>query len=716
MARALSMAQAGVGELPVREVHLREYWKVVWQGRWTAAAVFLLVVGVTIAWTFLQTPIYRATAVVEIQPQARRLAPGQDVSGLGAAGYGWFAEEKYQNTQIEIVKSRAVAERAFKVLGLANDPRFRSLPDPVGAFAGLIKVEPRRETGLIEISIEGPDRNEAARWANAVADCYVERNLEKARENARSAVSQIEKELQRLRTGVEQAETKRYELLEETELYSPENQQQIIKEKLQKLNAELTETTTRRAKLGSVLAAIRDLENRGGDPMTIPELAQDEVLQKLNDDKIRVELELEKARVSLRKGNPAYQALESQLNTVLSRIRDRIANKKAQLQSEYELAQSSERKLEAEIRQAEQTAYQLGLATSKFSLVNTDAQTKKEIFDVINKTMQQVALGAELLANNVTLLDHAIPPLQPVKPKKKMNLFLGSLLGLFLGLGTVFFLDYLDNTFRSPEEIESALGLSTLAVVPRRTEEEADSHAVREAFQSLRTSLIFSSKNRERKVVLVTSSAPKEGKSNTVALLARTLAGAGDRVLVLDADLRRPTLHLHFQVGRDRGLTDYLAAPKGVEEWAPFVRATSVPRLDLITSGPIPPNPPELLGGERFARLLARAREQYDWVLVDSPPAISLADAVLLASQADMVVLVVRHAHTDRDAIARSLQQFRSVQANVVGVVLNNVDMRRAGQREYYYAGYYYYTSEEGGGRERRKRPAREKEPTGVGT
>ena len=167
-----------------REVHLRDYWKIVWQGRWTVVGVFLLLLTAVAAWTFGQKPTYRATAVVEVQPQARRLAPGQDVSGIGAAGYGWFAEEKYQNTQIEIIRSRAVAQGAFDVLGLKDDSRFK-IRDPIGAFLGGIRVEPRRETGLIEISIDGPNPDEVAQWVNAVQDTYVERNLEKDRKSTR---------------------------------------------------------------------------------------------------------------------------------------------------------------------------------------------------------------------------------------------------------------------------------------------------------------------------------------------------------------------------------------------------------------------------------------------------------------------------------------------------------------------------------------------------
>jgi succinoglycan biosynthesis transport protein ExoP len=274
-----------------------------------------------------------------------------------------------------------------------------------------------------------------------------------------------------------------------------------------------------------------------------------------------------------------------------------------------------------------------------------------------------------------------------------VNLMVGAMIGMLLGLGAVFFVEYLDNTFRTPEEMERALGLTTLASVPRHLGTDRGERAVREAYQTLRTSLIFSSKGRQRKVVLVTSTAPQEGKSSTVASLGRALAGAGERVLIVDCDLRRPTQHVHLAVERDRGLTNYLVAPAR-EGWSPFVKTVGPVNLHVLTCGPIPPNPPELLGSDRFAAMLHEVREAYDWILLDSPPCASLSDAVLLSSMADMVVVVVRHNATDRAQVVRSVSRLRNVNAALVGVILNNVDSRKS--KDDYYSGYYLDDPTEG--------------------
>ncbi|MBZ5639272.1 MAG: polysaccharide biosynthesis tyrosine autokinase [Acidobacteriia bacterium] len=700
----------------IREVHLRDYWKIVWQGRWTVLAAFALVVAVAAGWSFLRTPIYRAIAVVEVQPQARRVGPGQDVSGLGVSSYGWFAEERYQNTQIEIIKSRVVGEHAFAALGLKNDPDFKDLKDPIGAFIGRMKVDPRRETGLIEISIEGPDREEIARWANAIADAYVDRNLERARENTRSAVDAIKKLMEPLKADLSKAEQERFKVLEDTAIYSPENQKEIVKNKLSKLSEALSVVEVKLGNLRSVLSKIQEIQQNDGSPIGLPDLAQDSEIQDLNRQKVQLERDLESAKVTYRPGHPVYQEKVSQLQKVQARLRERVSLLLGKYQTEYDLAASNEVYLKDEIRKAEEASYRFGVATSKYDVVNTDAQTRKQIYDSINKTLNEVAVGADLLANNVSVLDHAIPPLSPVKPQKRLNLALGGMMGLFLGLALVFFLDYLDNTFRSPEDVERFLHLSTLAVVPKFTEDDAfASNAVKEAYQTLRTGLIFLSRNRERRVVLITSSGPREGKSSTVANLARALASAGDRVVVVDCDLRRPTQHVHLKLERDNGLSNYLAAAKGMDDWRPYVKTVGPSSLHAITCGPIPPNPPELLGSERFAALLRDLRESYDWILLDSPPAMSLADAVLLSSISDLVVLVIQHSEADRDLVSRSVAQFRKVGANLAGVILNNVDIDRAYKKDYYYAGYYYYGSD--GRKKRGKRvAAAPTAPAGTGT
>ena len=684
-----------------REAHLRDYWKIVWQGRWTLLAIFLVVVGCTTLWTFLQTPVFRATSIVEIQPQARRLMAGQDVSGMGAAGYGWFAEEKYHNTQIEIIKSRDVARRVVQLLGLETHPMFVEHPDPFSAFRAMIEVVPRRDTGLLEISISGSDPDEITRWANAVAQAFVTRNFERARENVTKSVSSIRHQLKDLNKDLALVEARRIETLEDTEIFNAKNQEDILLEKLKGYNSQLTEVSSKVQQLSSGLIQVREMQAAGADLMSLATFADDIELQALSRSRVDKEQELEVTRVELKPDHPEYKKARRGLQSIERRIRGRIDLIVAGYERELNQARVTEKNLEQRIHETELSSVRIARATSEYALIKTEAETTRQIFDVIQKTMREVQLSAELLNNNVSVLDEATPPLYPISPRKKVNVLMGAMLGLFFGLAAVFFLDYLDNTIRTPEDVEKYLGLSVLGVVPKVENLDLSHRIVREAFQSLRTSVIFSSKNRQSKVILTTSTSPREGKSSTVANLARTLAAAGDTVLVLDCDLRKPKQHVHHNLEREPGLTNYLAGATDEKDWGRYVQEAQ-PRLHLLASGPIPPSPPELLGNERFRELLNEARERYDWIMIDSPPAASLADSSLLAVIADMIVLVVRHNSTDRDHVVKTFRQLRAVEGKVAGVVLNHVDMDRTYSKDYYYSGYYYEDDDSKKGRRKR--------------
>ena len=645
----------------LREAHLRDYWKVIWQARWTVLAVFVLGVGLTGVWTFVQTPIFRATAILEVEPKARQLTAGQDVSGIGAAGYGWFAEEKYHNTQMEIIRSRDISARVFQSLDLYNHPRFVESPNAVDAFRAGIQVVPRRETGLIEISMVGANKEEITQWVNEVAQAYVDRNFEKAQANMNAAFDAVQKQFEDLKGAMTEAEAMRFETLEASQVVSSEHKEEIVRDKLKKFDSQLTEVQLELSRLGDTLQRVRAMQNSNADLMSLPELADDAQLKELNATAVDLEGQLERARVELRPGHPDYEKIEGELAKLQQSMRDRVSVILGTLQNKYDGAKEYETFLKEQIRSAEELSVLVARETAEYDLVKTQAEMKKRVFDLIARTMNEVQLGAQLLTNNVSVLDGAMIPLSPIKPRKRVNLMIGACVGLFLGLAVAFFLDYLDNTFRTPEDVEKYLGLAVLAVVPKTGDVGLSDRGVKEAYQSLRTSVIFSSESRQRKIILVSSAGPQEGKSSVTGNLARTLAAAGERVIVLDCDLRRPTQHLVHELERDHGITNYLSAPLDVTDWSGYVKPTTLPNLHLLTCGPIPPSPPELLGSSRLADLLETAKQRYDWILIDSPPAASLTDASLLAAMADMVVLVVRYNHTDRDMVMKAAHSLRSV-------------------------------------------------------
>ncbi len=663
------------------DIHLREYWKVVWHGRWTVVGCFLLVVGVTAVWSFLQTPIYRAAATVEVQPQANRIAAGRDVSGLGVAGYGWFAEEKYHNTQVEILTSRDVAKRVFDQLGLATHPEFEGLPDAVGAFRSRISAVPRRETGIIEISMTGPNPDEVMVWVDAVANAYVQRNIELADRNVARAMETIKAQLEKYRTDVSVSDAARFDALSgDSTAFASEDQVEIIKSRLRDYNAELNKKEIELSQTGQTLQRIRELEHGDSDVASIPELAEDAALRDLYQERVRLDLEMERAKVELRPGHQQYQRAENELAKVRQRIQERVATILDSVQQRHDITLQHVEYLHREIRAAEQESVDIARGKSKYDLKKTEADAKQQVFDMIQTTIDEVwPRGPPDVEQRLGARRTRRAPLYPIKPKRKLNVLLGGLFGLCLGVGAVFFLDYLDNTIRTPEDVERL----PRTVRARRDPEDAARRAGGARGQGGLSVAAHERDLLEQEPPAARDPAHEHGTAGGQVVdhgQPGPHARRGRRSR--DHRRRRPAppdpAHDPWQGARPRpdelpGGTARRRAP-GLG-WSSYVRMGDPPNLHLLACGPIPPSPPELLGSDRFVELVAALRESYDWVLLDSPPAATLADATQLASVADMVILVVRQHHTDRDLVGKTLQRLRAVNPNVVGGVLNNVDI-----------------------------------------
>src|SRR5262245_56204237 len=671
-----------------RDVHLLDYWRTVVRGRWTVLSIFVVVVTLVAIGTFTQKPIYRARATVEITPQARKVAPVADVSELGSGNYGWFAEERYFNTQYEIIKSRDVAQRVFDKLDLYNHPLFKKNSDPVGAFASMVQVVPIKDTGIVEITLEGPSPQEVQIWVNAIADAYVDRNLDLSIEATTRAVKALLSEVAPLREKLQNTQRSSFELAEKDNLYVPENQQKITNDRLSTLQADFTDTQVKRSEIESVLKRIDEIRQSGGSFETIPVISADAVVRDLYREKAGLERDLEKLLVTYREKHVKVLEKQSEIDKTSQKMASEIDRIISGLRTDYALLKDRETKLAAAIDSTRSEALRVNEEATTFELMRSEAVDTRRIYDLISARVKEIDLSASLLNNHLRVLDDAPLPEAHVQPTPVLNMAIGIILGLLLGVGTVFFLDYMDNTVRTSEDVERYLKLNILAIVPRDSDETR--RAVREAYQTLRTSLLFSRKSRAANAVLVTSAGPQEGKTCTTVNLGRTLANAGEKVVIIDCDLRRPTVHQWLKVARDHGITNYILSTEG-DDWRNYIKATEVPNLHALTSGPIPPNPADVFGQERFKRLLKELREEFDWVFIDSPPAVSLADATILASLCDMVTFVVKHNENDKDLIRRCVSDLRKVNPNVIGGVLNSIDVHRSDFKDYYYVGYYYY-------------------------
>ncbi|PYT33479.1 MAG: hypothetical protein DMF52_15535 [Acidobacteria bacterium] len=683
-----------------RDVHLLDYWRIIWRGRWTILTIFVVVVTLVAIGTLTQKPVYRAQATIEISPQSRKVSPVADVAEMGASQYGWFAEERYFNTQYEIIKSRDVARRVFDRLDLYNHPLFKETTDPIGTFSSAIEVEPIKDTGIVVIGLEGLNPEEVAAWANAIAEVYVDRNRDQAVEATAKAVRALLSEIAPLREKLKDSQQSTFEFAERANLYVPENQQKITNDRLSTLQAGLTETQVKKGELEGLLKQIDSVRLSHGSYENIQQISGDPVVQELYREKVGLEREYERLLVTYKDKHIRVQEKQKEIDEISRKIAsevDRIING---LRAQYELLKDREAKLIKVSDDTRAESLQVNRKASSYEMVRGEEAETKRIYDLISIRVKEIDLSSSLMSNNLSILDKAPVPKVPVRPRTVLNMAIGVLFGLLLGVGTVFFMDYMDNTVRTSEDVEQYLRLNLLAIIPKQSDETLS--AVKEAYQTLRTSLLFSRKNRSANTVLITSAGPQEGKSCTTVNVARTLATAGERVMILDCDLRRPAIHTRLNLSRDHGVTNYILSSDG-DDWRNYIKASDLPNLYALTCGPIPPNPADVFGHERFLALLKELRSQFDWVFIDSPPVVSLADSMILASLADMVAFVVRHNENDKELIRKCVTNVRKINSNVIGAILNNVDLERSHYKDYYYVGYYYYGTS-GGKRGRRRK------------
>ena len=663
-----------------QQVHLRDYWRTIWSGRLTLAAVFIVVVIIGVAATLIQPKVYRATATLEVNPRSQRVVRVDDVSQIGATGSGWSAEDRYFKTQLEVLRSRAVAERAFDALGLSEHPLF-AVRDPVKRFMGLMEVEPTPDTLVVAVSMEGSEPEEVASWVNAVSEAFVARNIEQANEATESAVKSLLTQLEPLRGNLVEREAEKFRYAREHGVFVPETQKISYQERIGLLERDYTATKLKRLELEAVFQRIEEIDAEKGDYFVIPQVANDQVLRGLIKERGDLDSEARKLMVTFKEGHFKVKEAEVRLEKITQRIDSETRRIISAIRTDYALAQAREKDLEREIQKTKEEALDSSERSSTYEILRTESEETKKIYDLVAQRVKEVDLNASLLRNNIDILDRAIVPKTPVRPRRMLNLAVSVLMGLGLGIGMVFFLEYLDNSVRGAEQLEREFGLRTLAVVPRRRPETEV--AMVEAFSALRTGVLLSSMNRARRVLLVTSAGPGEGKTHTAVELARAMVRAGDRVCLIDADLRQPSLHALLRREAEPGLTSFVAGDVPTVREA--MRAGGGKEPDLIPSGPAPASPAEIFASERFVDLLKELKGSCDWIVVDAPPAGGTTDSVLLAAQCDMVLLVTRQARTDRDVLRRGLEALRTANPNVIGAVLNDVDLNRSENRNLYY-------------------------------
>jgi capsular exopolysaccharide synthesis family protein len=699
--------------------------------RWLIAGVFIAVVGSVAAWTLRQPKVYASQTSVIIDVSAPRFLD-KDVQDVNNDSYSnYWANHEYYETQHKVITSRAVAERVVEKLGLQSDPAFLGVEkiqdektradtmrrmDAAGKLQGMVKAEPIKESRVSLIRVEDSDPNRAALLANEVAEAYIAENLAGKLQITENASKWLEERRDTLEEKSKSSEIALYNFKRQEDVLSTslESQQNMVTQRLTSVNLALTDVQLKIAGLKARMEAINGVQKSAaaGDTRWAEALPVAMVNEYVTGAKKRLSdqnLKCAELRERYLEGMPKLAECLELARAIEKDLLHELNSIVIAAESELKESQAKERNLQAMLASAKTDAFEVNKKQIEFDSLKRESDNDQRLYDLVFKRLKDIELSGLLRTSNVRVLDAARPSMSPIRPIVENNILIAILVGLLGGFGLALLLELLDSSIASQTDIEERLKTSFLGVIPRilddttlpaGTAQNKDIHlfthpksTVAEACRAVRTNLLFMSPDQPFKTMLVTSSGPQEGKSTTVISLGIAMAQSGSRILLLDTDMRRPRLHKPFGVPNDIGVSSLVVSDGKLED---AVKTTEIPNLFVLPCGPIPPNPAELLHTKAFKDLIARLSKQYDKILLDSPPIGAVADAVVLSTQVDGVLMVLKAGQTHRETARRAIRSLNDVKARVFGAILNDIDASKAKYGDYYGYGYgynynYYY-------------------------
>jgi capsular exopolysaccharide synthesis family protein len=703
---------------------VRKHWRF-------AIGTALVVTLVVTFYTLGQTKIYQASATVQFDPTPPRPLGKevQNVVELGAGDY-WNNREYYE-TQYKMIQSMRVALTVVRNLHLDQDagfldnsppgrtsaPRTVSHEDAALVLRSRVRVEPVKDSRLANILYEDADPPRAQRIVNTLADAYVEQNMDLALDSTTDALDWLRAQLANLKKDLESNELALHEYKINKNILSVafDDQSNMLREQMRQVNEALTSVRTKREAL---TARRNELKQVLDDPKNLPatELLQSQLLQQLRQ-RYEEALKDRDALIGEGKGSahPDVAAASAKANSLKQALLAEVHNIHGAVEREVNAVSGEEAGLSRLFEAAKKQALDLNLLEIEYNRLKRSKENTEKLYQLVLERTKESDLTRMMRVNNIRTVDHALLPRGPIRPRVGFNIMLGLMTGLLLGVFAGISRAMLDRTVKTPDDIEHELGLTCLGLLPqigsgghyarngKRPKRRIDpsgppeisvhtdpSSGLAEAARALRTNLMFSSPDKPYRTILVTSAAPAEGKTTVACCIAIAMAQAGQKVLLVDCDLRRPRMHRIFHKPSDIGLTTALFAPDELDSAA---TPTEIPNLSVLPAGPIPPNPAELLHSEAFTSLLKELGRRYDRIILDSPPIVAVTDATVLSTLVDGVLLVVRGFSTSIDVVRFGAKTISEVSAKLTGVILNAINLDHQEYKYYYYyyrrSGYY---------------------------
>lgn len=714
-------------DLTPREPHLYDYLLILRKHQWLILSFMLAVTTIVTIYTFRMRPVYVAAARIQVDPENENILPFRSTDS-----YSYIMDqESYIETQAKILTSETLALQTVRSAGLAGNSEFfpggrasdavasgslanQKRPPELSEFLGSLGVKRVPNSLLLDVTFESTSPQLAARILNAHLENFIEHNFRSRYEATTQASTWLADQLNELKIKVEKSEEARIAYERQNSIWALDDKQNITTQRLGDINKDLTEAQSDRMRKEALYQFAAS-----GKFDVIPEVQDKSVLQDLMKNRAAVHTEYAAALNQYGPNFPRVQRLLAQLKEYDQLIEAERKNVVERVENSYRAARQREllliKALDAQKAETNQMAERL----VQYNILKREAEANKQLYDGLLTKLKEAGISAGLHSSNIRVVDPAMIPSTPVRPAKTRNVLMAFLIGLVGGIGLALLREYMDNTVKTPEDIEHLVRLPSLAVVPAFEGSLANGRGLRfrkdsnpnahkphielvshhlpksqtsEAFRSLRTALLLSQAEHPPQVILITSALPREGKTTAAANLAVTLAQLGDKTILVDADLRKPGVGrvLDLLEGKYAGLSSYLAGVSSLDLVS--VQHPAVENLSAIPTGPLPPNPADLLASPRMALAIAELRKKYKFIVIDTPPVMAVTDAVILSVLVDGLVLVVRSGETPKEAFSRSHDLLTSVKSRILGVVLNAVD---SSAPDYYYS-YRYYPYSDG--------------------
>jgi capsular exopolysaccharide synthesis family protein len=706
---------------------LLHYWRIIKKRRWTVVATLCVISVLSVIYTLRTIPLYQASSTVAIFPETPNV--------LGFKGLEESSPDSEYDvtleTQAAIFRSDALAMKVIEAMRLDQNPKFTGSaprratdslqvssmqPDPaiaaglLGRFHGGLAVQIIRNSRLIQVSYTHPDPRLATEIVNALVRTFTEENFKTKYEAVTQTSDWLSTELADLQMKVQTSEEKLVRYQKDHSILGVDEKQNIVTSKLDELNKELTAAQTDRIQKESNYKMAVE-----GDPAAVSKPSGQgatSMLEKLREKEADLNTQLAQLTTQFGPGYPKVAELSNQLKLVRKELAAEEVRMQQQVRDEYMAALQRENLLTTAFNQQKQEANQLNESAIEYSVLKRDADANRQLYQDLLQKLKEAGVSAGLRSSNIRVVDVARTPTGPIKPNVPRNIEFGIILGLACGIGLSFVLESLDTSIRTIEEIKTISTLPALGTIPLQSANTAmlrnrlkavslqtsdtelpalvtyarPRSEAAEAYRSLRTSILLSSFGAPPKVILVTSALPQEGKTTISANSALVLAQRGGRVLLIDADLRRPGVNKLFGFHSRGGLSTLLSGVDKVEDV--MIPSAEVPNLWILPAGPVPPHPAELLGSTVMKEHLARWRNEFDHIIIDSPPCLTVTDSVVLSPEVDRLILVVRAKKTTKLALRQACELLLQVNARVMGIVLNALTWDSA-ESYYYYGGRY---------------------------